>query len=130
LTEFGRSVCSSVGISAGPRPSESLEHRFWIRRAADSFEKKGYEVMKEHPIKGNGAVDILATGPGQRIAVEVEPGKSDINANLAKIKKGSFDRVVLVATSPSAIAACQKAIDSLEGTDPSAVELLTWLDIS
>ena len=130
LTDSGRSICSSVGIPAEAQPRESLEHRFWISCAAGSFEKKGYEVVKEHPIKGNGAVDLLATRPGQRVAVEVETGKSDIKANLAKISNADFDRVVLIATSPSAIAACQKAIDSLEGIDPSAVELLTWLDIS
>ena len=102
MTEFGRSVCSSVGISAGSRPRESLEHRFWIRRAAEQFEKKGYEVVKEHPIKGNGAVDLLATRPGQRVAIEVETGKSDIKANLAKISDADFDRVVLIATGPDA----------------------------
>ena len=84
----------------------------------------------EHPIKGNGAVDILAQRPGERIVIEVETGKSDIKANLLKIKNANFDRVVLLATSPAAVNACQSAIDTMENIDPSTVELLTWLDIS
>ncbi len=130
LTDSGRSVCTSVSIDPGPRPRESLEHRYWVRKTAEHFEKKGYEVTREHPIKGNGAVDILAERPGERVVVEVETGKSDIKANLSKIKGGGFDRVVLVATSPSAVNACQSAIDAMENIDPATAELLTWLDIS
>ena len=130
LTDFGRSICTSTGIDPGPKSRESLEHRYWIKKAAEHFEKKGYEVTKEHPIKGNGAVDILAERPGERVVIEVETGKSDIKANLAKVKKANFDRVVLLAASPAAVSACQGAIDSVGNTAPSAIELLTWLDIS
>ena len=130
LTDLGRSVCTSVGIDPGPCPRDSLEHRYWVRKAGEHFEKKGYEITKEHPIKGNGAVDLLAERPGERVVIEVETGKSDIKANLAKIKNADFDRIVLLATSPSAVNVCQNAIDSVDNTAPSAVELLTWLDIS
>ena len=85
---------------------------------------------REHPIKGNGAVDILAERPGERVVIEVETGKSDIKANIAKIKDANFDRVVLLATSPAAINACQSSIDAMENIDPAMAELLTWLDIS
>ena len=130
LTDSGRPVCTSIGIDPGPQPRESLEHRYWVRKAAEHFEKKGYDITMEHPIKGNGAVDILAERPGERVVIEVETGKSDIKANLAKIRKGDFDKVVLVATSPSAVNACQSAIDAMENIDPATAELLTWLDIS
>jgi len=129
LTDAGRAVCTAHEIDPGPLPGESLEHRYWARKTAEHFEKKGYEVSREHPIKGNGAVDLLAEKPGERIAVEVETGKSDIGANLEKVKRGSFDRVVLVATSPAASVACTRAVDDMgEGSPP--VELLTWLDVS
>lgn len=129
LTDFGRSLCSSTGIDPGPRSRESLEHRFWINRTADYFEKKGYDLTREHPIKGNGAIDLLAERPGERIAIEVETGKSDIKTNLSKIKDVGFDRIVMVATSPAAVSSCQKAIDNVPSSSTSAVEFLTWLDI-
>ena len=114
LTDLGRSVCSSSGIKTELRPRESLEHSFWISRAAKHFERKGYDVSCEHPVKGNGAIDILAKKGSTQIAVEVETGKSNIKTNLNKVRNAGFDRIVLVATSPTAVTACQKAVDSTE----------------
>jgi len=130
LTDFGRTACASVGIDAGPRPRASLEHSFWVRRAAEHFEAKGYAVTREHVIKGNGAVDLLAERPGERIAVEVETGKSDIEANLKKVRAAGFDRVVLIATSPAAVTTCRKAIEEKSENQGPGVDILTWLDVS
>jgi predicted RecB family endonuclease len=84
------------------------------------------DLRGEHVIDGNGAVDLVAANGGRRIAVEVETGKSDINANLAKVKDAGFDEVLVLATSPSAVAACHKAIQAAGATK---TRLLTWLDI-
>jgi Holliday junction resolvase-like predicted endonuclease len=130
LTDPGRLACSSAGIKTGPRPRDSLEHSFWVNRAAKHFQAKGYNVSHEHPVKGNGAIDLLAEGKGQRVAVEVETGKSNIKGNLAKIKKAGFDRIILVATSPAAVTACQKAVDSTERNQVPQVEQFTWFDLS
>ncbi len=128
LTEFGRVACSSAAIDPGPRPRESLEHSFWVNRAVKHFEQKSYTVSCEHPVKGNGAVDILAERPGERIAVEVETGKSNVKGNLDKISNAGFDKIVLVATCPAAVTTCQKAIESSR-QDKSRIEQLSWLDI-
>ena len=128
VADLGRAVCTEQHIDPGSKTTESLEHKFWINRATKHFEKQGYEVKCEHPVKGNGAIDILASKPGQKIAVEVETGKSDIKKNISKIKNAGFDRIVLVATSPTAVSACQKVIDA--NGKSSTVELLSWLDIS
>jgi uncharacterized protein DUF87 len=129
LTDSGRNVCSSIGIDPGPSPRASLEHRYWVTRTAEHFEDKGYEVSLEHPIQGNGAVDLLAERPGERIAIEVETGKSDIRGNLLKTLQGDFDRVFLVATSPKAVTACSKALEARDGDPQVPGELLTWLDV-
>ena len=68
LTDFGRTVCSSAHIEIKAKPCESLEHRYWVRQTAKYFEKRGYDVKHEHPVKGNGAIDILAQRGGRRIA--------------------------------------------------------------
>ena len=65
-------------------------------------------------MKGNAAVDILASKPGEKIAIEVETGKSNIKANLEKLKDASFDKIILLATNPSAVRKCQKAKDSVK----------------
>ena len=130
LTDFGRTICKSNGIDPGPKNRESLEHRYWIQRTARFFEKKGYDVSCEHPVKGNGAIDVLAERPGEKVAVEVETGKSNIKANLNKIGKAGFDRIILVATSATAVSSCQKVIETANRSFKSKIELLNWLDIS
>ena len=114
-TNAGRTLCSSLGIDPGPKPRESLEHMFWVDRTAKYFEKDGYEVAREHPVKGNGAVDVLAQRPGEKVAVEIETGRSDTRENLTKIAHADFDRIVLVATSPAASGACQRITADVEG---------------
>ena len=130
LTDLGRTVCTSAHIEIGPQPRESLEHRYWARQTARYFEKQGYDVTREHPVKDNGAIDILAQRHGERTAVEVETGKSSITANLAKTKDAGFDRIVFVATSATAVSTCQRVIESTESGKSVKVELLTWLDVS
>ena len=129
VTGHGRSVCRRTGIDPGPPQRGSLEHQYWVRNVSGHFEKQGYEVSREHQVPGDGAVDLLAERPGERIAVEIETGKSDIKANLANAKQAGFDRLVFVATSPSAVSACQKAIEKAGPERDPAVELMTWLDV-
>ncbi|MBC8470354.1 MAG: ATP-binding protein [Planctomycetes bacterium] len=125
VSDLGRSVCCSIGIELPPSPRESLEHRYWVKKAADHFRKDDYEITCEHVIKGNGAIDILAERHDERIAVEVETGKSNIKENLRKIRKAKFDRIIIIATSANAVTACQKAVESVG----QSVELMTWLDL-
>jgi len=130
LTDAGRLVADDNGIDSGPAPRVSLEHRYWVRRVADHFENDGYALTHEYAIEGNGAVDLVAERRDERIAVEVETGKSDIKTNIAKIRKAGFNRLVLMATSPSAVGACRRALDDLGPQSSQEVECLTWLDIS
>jgi uroporphyrinogen-III synthase len=73
---------------------------------------------------------VLAERPGERVAIEIETGKSDIKANLTKLQGAGFDRIVFVATSPSAVAACQRAIRQTGAEGNVRIEQLTWLDVS
>ena len=129
LTDHGRTTCESVGMDPGPVPRASLEHQYWVMKVAEQFEKKGYETTLEHPVPGDGTIDLLAERPGERIAIEVETGKSDIKENLAKLQSAGFDRVVFVATSPAAVTACHKAFSSESLGVSGRLEIMTWLDL-
>ena len=129
LTDTGRSLCQSVGIEARPKSVESLEHRYWTCKVAEHFEAQGYEMTREHPIKGNGAVDLLAQRGNEKVVIEIETGKSDIKANIKNMQQDGFDRMIVVATSPVAVGACQKAIAAVKSSE-AKIELMTWLDIS
>jgi hypothetical protein len=130
LTDYGRTCCSQVGIDPGSPARASLEHSYWVMKAKQYLENQGYEVTVERSVKGNGTVDLLAERPGERVAVEVETGKSDIKENLEKLRDRGFDKIVFVATSPAAVGACQKVLVAMDGPNSPPVELLTWLDVS
>jgi Holliday junction resolvase-like predicted endonuclease len=129
LTELGRSVCRDLNLDPGPRPRESLEHRYWINKTARYFEVKGYDIIREHVIKGNGAIDLLAYRSGERIAIEVETGKSDTKENINKIKNSGFDKIILLSTSANAVNSCRKVMENHKDQSTPALELMTWLDI-
>jgi hypothetical protein len=129
LTDHGRTIAESQGIDPGPPPRAGLEHRYWVGRIAAHFERQGYDTAIEYHIPGDGHVDLAATRASERLAIEVETGKSDIPANLEKLRGAGFDRIILVATSPSAVSACQKAMHSCTEAHSCPVELMTWLDI-
>ena len=50
--------------------------------------------------------------------------------NIEKTRLSGFDRVILVATSPSAVSACQRALDSVPPEARRAVEIMTWLEVA
>lgn len=39
-------------------------------------------------------MDLVATKDGKRIAIEIETGKSDVEANIRKCKEAEFDKLV------------------------------------
>jgi len=72
-----------------------VEHNFWKKRLADYFREKGYSVTEEKRIGRGKAVDLVAVNDKERIAIEVETGKSDAFYNLTKDLQGGFDRVIV-----------------------------------
>ena len=130
LTDQGRALCEHYRIAPGAKPPESLEHRYWMQQAAATYEKQGYEVTREYQVKGNGAIDLVAEKSGEQIAIEVETGKSDIPENLKNALEADMDSIVLVATSATAVTACQKAIDDCTLREKESIKLMTWLDMT
>jgi len=130
LTEFGRSICNAAGIDPGPLRRPGLEHQYWIQQASRYFQDEGFNITIEYQVKNNGAVDILAERNEDKVAVEIETGKSDITQNIRKIQHADFAEIILIATNPDSITACKKAVEQAEPQTKIPVKLLTWLDIS
>jgi len=101
LTEPGRRALRELGYEVPDRPRwGSLEHEYWKRTTADTLKKAGYAVLIEEPV--NGYTDIVAEKDGRRAAVEIETGKSDWRANIAKNIKHAFPRILLITTNDTA----------------------------
>lgn len=129
LTDAGRSMCRRLGLDPGPMPRAGLEHSYWADRLSARFETDGYHVVLEQAVSGNGVVDVVAENDRERVALEVETGKSNVAENVRKLRRAGFDRVVLFATSPTAVEVCRRAIEAEAADTEHTVQLLTWLDL-
>lgn len=79
-----------------------LEHEYWKHALAEHFRTKGYTVEIEKPLGEGKAADLSATKDGERVAIEIETGKSDAIYNIQKCIEAGFDKVISFATNPEA----------------------------
>jgi len=80
----------------------SPEHRYWARAVAEYLKSQGYEITEEAPVGGGKTIDVLAVKNGQKIAFEIETGKSDVPGNAKKCLNAGMDRTIIVTTSVDA----------------------------
>ena len=68
---------------------ESDAHWYWKTKLAEELRERRYTVA----IEKEGA-DLVLEKDGERIAIEVETGKSDAEANVRRNLANGFDRVI------------------------------------
>lgn len=87
----------------------SLVHEYWKKHYAAQFEQLGYQVAFEVPRK-SGRVDVVAIKDNQKIAVEIETGKSDFMHNVRQDLIASYDRMIIVATNREVLEKIEKSL--------------------
>jgi hypothetical protein len=127
LTERGRRHARTLGLEA-PRRRHPV-HDFWCEHAARHYRGLGYTVEREVHVPGNGNVDLCATREGQRLAVEIETGQSDIGENIRKVLRDGFTGLVIVAVTTEALRKAQELVERLSERDNKRVVLCAASDI-
>lgn len=111
ITQAGAELLAQLGHDARwPYYRASPEHEYWKEQAARHYAARGYTVAKEHPLPLGGAVDVSATKPNERVAIEVETGKSDAVGNIQKALNAGFDKVISLATNSATAEATEQAL--------------------
>ena len=88
----------------GRDPQASFVHEYFKRRVARRYESLGYKVALEAPRnRGGGSIDVWATKGAERVAIEVETGKSRVVANARRDLLCGATTVVVVATDAAAL---------------------------
>jgi len=127
LTEKGEKV---LGIKLGKSDRHGgPEHRYWVRTIGEYLKSQGFDVTEEASIGEGKTIDVLAIKDGQRIAFEIETGKSDAATNVKKCLDAGVDRIVVVTTSGQAytrIRACLTDIPQAEIIKASVVLKQKW----
>ncbi len=87
----------------GIDPRASMVHEYWKQLLADRFSGLGYQVaLESRRIRSNGMIDVLATKASERVAIEVETGKSDVVSNVKRDLLEGVQHVLVVATDEGA----------------------------
>jgi len=108
LTDRGIATLEQQGIRIQTsKRCGSLEHRYWLHKVKLWYQHKGYHVEEE-----TDGIDLVASKGQEKIAIEVETGKSDIRNNIINALK-SFQKVVIVPTNPTAEAKTREILNKL-----------------
>ena len=111
LVRLRRRARELFGVRDGAeqRGRESLAQEYWKRYYARVLEQQGYRIFLETP-RRRGRVDVLAVKGPERVAIEVETGKTDVIANVKNDLLAKFDQVLIVATDEIAMAEIEREL--------------------
>lgn len=107
----------------------SLVHEYWKRFYGRKFECQGYKVDFEVPRK-SGRVDVVACKENQRVAIEIETGKSNFIRNIQQDLAAKYNKVLVVATDKSAFERIEKKLTQAELLITGRVELVLAVNTS
>jgi DNA-binding MarR family transcriptional regulator len=97
LTTKGIELVRALGMNTGLSCRKGgPEHEYMKDRVARDFRSRGYQVIEEYPLGKGKATDLVAVKDGQRIALEIETGKSDAVYNVRKNLEAGFSKVLCV----------------------------------
>lgn len=84
LTPDGIALLASRGVAPKVARAGGAEHEFWKHELHALLERHGYGVVDEFPLGGGKTADLRAARGDRVLFIEVETGRSDIAANIAK----------------------------------------------
>jgi hypothetical protein len=104
LTPAGEDLVRNSGGAVMRSGRAGMEHEFWRQRLKERCERAGYTVTEEYAVGDGQRVDLAAVRGERRFFVEIETGKSDMSANVAKcVDKGAA--LIVFCTNATAAAA-------------------------
>jgi len=87
----------------------SIVHQYWVYFYAHRFTELGYQIALEVP-RISGRVDVVARKDNQKIAIEIETGKSDFVRNVLQDLAAKYDKIIVVATDKNAFEKIEKSL--------------------
>lgn len=87
----------------------SIVHEYWKQYYAQRYAELGYHIALEVP-RISGRVDVVARKDNQKLAIEIETGKSDFLRNIRQDLVAKYGKIIVVATDKSAFEKIKKSI--------------------
>jgi len=84
LTPEGERYLEEHGVTLPAGRRGGAAHEYWRATLKNVLERHGYQTQTEIPVGDGRAVDLHGVKDDQHVYIEIETGKSDIGANIAK----------------------------------------------
>ncbi len=126
LTAHGERYLEEHGVPIPVGRRGGAAHEYWRQTLKNVLERHGYDTVAEFPVSDGRAVDLHGVKGDHHVYIEVETGKSDIGANIAKCTNLPGSVVFFFVTSDLR-AAWQDRIGGALGITPTELEQLTRL---
>ena len=109
LTKQARNVLGLNNIKDTSYYNTSIVHQYWVNFYGQRFAELGYQIVFEVP-RISGRVDVVARKDNQKIAIEIETGKSDFLRNIRQDLAAKYDKIIIVATDKNAYDKIEKSM--------------------
>jgi len=86
LTSLGTEYLAAHGVSLPTGRRGGGAHEYWRATIRGILEREGYTATEEFPVGEGRTVDLRAQRGRHEIVVEIETGKSDVQANIEKCR--------------------------------------------
>jgi hypothetical protein len=106
LTQQGR---DALKLDTSIPQHGSIAHEYWARYYGQRFREQGYQVEFEVPRK-SGRVDVVAKNESEKIAIEIETGKSNFLRNARQGLAAKYDKILVVAINKSAFGKIERGL--------------------
>jgi hypothetical protein len=94
LTPAGEELVHAAGETVTRSGRAGMEHEFWRQRLKERCERRRYQVTEEYHLGDGKRVDLMAQKGERRFLIEIETGKSDVHANVAKCTAAGATTIV------------------------------------
>ncbi|HBG60705.1 MAG: hypothetical protein A2Y10_13105 [Planctomycetes bacterium GWF2_41_51] len=113
----------TLGLDTETPEYGSLVHEYWKRFYGQKLERQGYKIDFEVP-RISGRVDVVAKKKDEKLAIEIETGKSNFIRNVQQDLAARYDKIIVVATDKSAFDKIEKKLIEAGLLIPRRVELV------
>jgi hypothetical protein len=125
LTEKGLRYLEGQGVTLkSPATYGGIEHEYWKKEVKKALQKRGYQVLEEKD-----EVDLVAEKQKEKLAIEIETGKSDFMGNIIKNLDRGFSKVLSVATNKPAQLKIKEAVKQSTFIPGEQVDVMSVKDL-
>ena len=86
-----------------PRRHGGAAHEYWREQCRRWLRRHEYAITTEHAVGGGRTIDLVGTKGSEAVAIEVETGKSDINATMTKLAAFNGRRILFCTNDETAL---------------------------